>query len=185
MKLLIGLGNIGHQYQLTRHNIGFFVIDDLAQAMNVQFAEKSKFRCDIAEGSMNGEKVLLIKPTTFYNESGQAVRAVIDFYKIDTSDVLAIHDELALPFGLIRARIGGSDAGNNGIKSISAHIGDDYARIRIGIDNDLRGRMQDADFVLSKFSEDEQSQLGLLSVHAKTMAEAFVQGRLDAHTVSV
>lgn len=185
MKLLIGLGNIGHQYQLTRHNIGFFVIDDLAQAMSVQFTEKTKFRCDVAEGSMNGEKVLLVKPMTYYNESGQAVRAVMDFYKIDSSDVLAIHDELALPFGMVRARIGGSDAGNNGIKSISAHIGEQYTRVRLGIHNSLRDKMQDADFVLSKFTEQEQSQLPLLAEHARAMVEAFVQDKLDAHTIAI
>jgi PTH1 family peptidyl-tRNA hydrolase len=185
MKLIIGLGNIGQQYQLTRHNIGFFVVDHIARQFDATFVEKTKFKCDMAEFTFNGEKALLIKPMTYYNESGAAVRAVMDFYKIDTADILAVHDELALPFGTVRARLGGSDAGNNGIKSVTAHVGDQYGRIRVGIKNDHHSQMQDADFVLSKFNKDEQVQLPLLAEHAQVIIEAFLQDTFEPHTVSV
>lgn len=185
MKLIIGLGNIGHQYQLTRHNAGFFVVDNFVQKLGAAFTEKPKFHCDIAEAALHGEKILAIKPTTYYNESGQAVRSVMDFYKIAAADTLAVHDELALPFGIVRTRIGGSHAGNNGIRSISAHIGDQYGRIRIGIKNELRDQMQDADFVLSTFTADEQRQLPLIADHAEVMIESFIRGSLEPHTITV
>lgn len=130
-------------------------IDSLAKTHGTSFAEKTKFGAYLAEFSHSGEKVLLARPTTFYNEVGLAARALIDFYKlIPAEDVLVIHDELALPFGTIRARKKGSDAGNNGIKSLNAHIGQDYARLRIGIHApDHTG--DDAGYVLSKFSAKE------------------------------
>lgn len=151
MKLIVALGNPGLEYAKTRHNIGWQVLDKL----DLAWQEKTKFLGLIAEKPIENEKIIFLKPTTFYNESGQSVRAVMDFYKIPLDNILVIHDELALPIGTIRTRIGGSDAGNNGIKSVSAHIGENYARIRIGIDNDLRSKIDDADFVLSSFSKAE------------------------------
>jgi PTH1 family peptidyl-tRNA hydrolase len=184
-KLIVGLGNLGHEYQLTRHNIGFFTIDEIAQEFGASFSEKSKFKGDVAEFTIGETKVILLKSTTYYNLTGEAVRAVKDFYKIENADILAIHDELAIPFGTIRIRIGGSSAGNNGIKSITEHIGEDYTRIRIGVWNELRDRMQDADFVLSRFNRDEQAQLPLIADHVRTMVEGFVQDKLDHHTITV
>lgn len=151
MKLIVALGNPGLEYTKTRHNIGWQVLDEL----DLAWQEKNKFFGLIAEKSIENEKIIFLKPTTFYNESGQSVRAVVDFYKIPIDNILVIHDELALPIGVIRNRIGGSDAGNNGIKSVSAHVGENYARIRIGVDNDLRSKIDDADFVLSSFSKTE------------------------------
>ena len=108
MKLIIGLGNPEPRYDLTRHNVGFFALDRLADLAGLTFAPKSKFKADMAEFSIGNEKILLAKPTTYYNESGQAARAICDFYKIAPDDVLVIHDELSLPFGTIRTRTGGS-----------------------------------------------------------------------------
>ncbi len=159
MKLIVGLGNIGKEYNGTRHNCGFFMLDTFANNHNLQWQEKSKFKAICAEYTPEAEKVILTKPQTFYNNSGEAVRAVKDFYKIENKDILVIHDELALPFGTIRTRLGGSNAGNNGVKSISAHIGDDYWRVRIGIWNELQEKIDDADFVLSKFSKDESGSI--------------------------
>ena len=155
MKLVVALGNPGLEYTKTRHNIGWQVFDEL----ELSWQEKNKFFGLIAEKSIENEKVIFLKPTTFYNESGQGVRAVMDFYKIPLDNILVIHDELALPLGTIRTRIGGSDAGNNGVKSVSAHIGENYARIRIGIDNDIRPKIDDADFVLDNFSKAESEIL--------------------------
>jgi len=159
MKLILAQGNPGTQYAQTRHNVGFLAIDFFAHQKGVQFQPKPKFLADIAELTEAGEKVLLVKPTTFYNETGQAARALVDFYKLDTTDILVLHDELALPFGTLRTREKGSDAGNNGIKSLNAHLGENYARLRIGTWNELADKQGSFDFVLSKFSGDEMTKL--------------------------
>lgn len=133
---------------------------------------------------IDGEKILFLKPRTFYNDSGKSVRAVIDFYKIPCENVLIIHDELALPFGSVRTRIGGSDAGNNGIKSINTHIGSDTARIRLGIANELREKMNDADFVLASFSLSEREKLSEIIATSKKYIDAFISDNFDSTTHS-
>lgn len=157
MKVIVAQGNPGNQYSRTRHNVGWVCLDRFAVEHEVTFSAKPKFFAEIAELTHGGEKVLLVKPTTFYNESGKSARAIMDFYKLSPKDILVIHDELALGFGKIRVRHKGSDAGNNGIKSLNTHIGQDYARIRIGILNELRSKLPDADFVLSSFSAEENA----------------------------
>lgn len=157
MKLLFGLGNPGDKYQNTRHNTGFLTLDAFAKQQGAEFTDKSKFFAQVAETTIDGEQLLLVKPQTFYNDAGRSYRGIIDFYKLDPSDTLIIHDELALPFGTIRSRIGGSDAGNNGIKSINLHGGESSARLRVGIANQQRAVMGDVDFVLGRFSADEQA----------------------------
>lgn len=159
MKLIIGLGNPEERYINTRHNVGFRVLHEYAAERGVSFQLKEKFRAQIAECSIEGEKVVLAQPTTYYNGSGEAAHLISTFYKLDPTDVLIVHDELALPFGTVRTRIGGSDAGNNGVKSISQHLGPETARIRIGIYNELRDRIDDADFVLSNFTKEEDTSL--------------------------
>jgi PTH1 family peptidyl-tRNA hydrolase len=160
MKIIFAQGNPGAQYANTRHNVGFLIVDTLAAQYRAEFVKKPKFHADIAELSIAGEKVLLVKPATFYNETGQAARALIDFYKLNVStDLIAIHDDLALPLGTLRIRESGRDAGNNGIKSLNAHLGANYARIRVGIYNELRDRIHDADFVLSHFTKSESEML--------------------------
>ncbi len=160
MKLIFAQGNPGLQYARTRHNVGFNVLDAIAQAESSSWKTDSKFKAELAEIQLHGEKILLAKPLSFYNETGQVARAIVDFYKLEpASDVLVIHDELALPFGTVRIREKGSDAGNNGIKSLNAHLGPDYGRIRIGIWNELRDQIDDAAFVLSKFTSHETKEL--------------------------
>jgi PTH1 family peptidyl-tRNA hydrolase len=179
MKIIFAQGNPGSEFAFTRHNIGFYMIDRLAESQSAAFTPKPKFHAEIAEISMNGEKALLVKPTTYYNETGRAARALVDFYKLNpVSDLLVIHDDLALPFGVIRTRPSGSDAGNNGIKSLNAHLGEHYGRIRIGIYNDLRDRIPDADFVLAKFTGEETMQLPALLDATKGFAAAFMNGEL-------
>ncbi|MGH7196298.1 MAG: aminoacyl-tRNA hydrolase [Candidatus Saccharimonadales bacterium] len=157
MKLIVGLGNLGAHFDGTRHNVGFAMCDIIATVHGAEWTKKDKFKAHIAE--LKSDKILLVKPTTYYNLSGETVRAVMDFYKLSAADVLVIHDELALSFGTVRTRVGGSDAGNNGIKSISQHIGSEYARIRIGIANEHTPRNDAADFVLSRLGKEESETL--------------------------
>jgi PTH1 family peptidyl-tRNA hydrolase len=181
MKIIFAQGNPGAQYANTRHNIGFLIVDHLAKQHRAEFLKKPKFHADIAEMSIAGEKVLLVKPATFYNETGQAARMLIDFYKLDASvDFLAIHDDLALPLGTIRIREKGRDAGNNGIKSLNAHLGSNYARVRIGIYNELRDRIHDADFVLSNFTKDEATILtDSITPKVIDLVNAFCAGNIE------
>lgn len=186
MKIILAQGNPGSQYARTRHNTGFIVLDHLAATEGGTWKDGGKFKASVAEITLSGEKIVLVKPLSFYNETGQVSRAFVDFYKLDPSkDVLVIHDELALPFGTIRVREKGSDAGNNGIKSINAHLGESYARIRIGIYTERRDLMDDADFVLSAFSEDELKRLTkLTNEKIIPLVEAFAKGELEpvSHT---
>lgn len=160
MKLILAQGNPGQKYQKNRHNSGFMILDTLAKKHQLVWQENARFQAEIAKGKINDQDVILAKPTTFYNETGQSARAIIDYYKLQPSDnFLLIHDDLAIAFGSIRVRQKGSDGGNNGVKSINAHIGQNYWRIRIGIGNELNQRIDDADFVLSNFSKAEAEQL--------------------------
>lgn len=182
MKLIIGLGNPEARYKHTRHNVGFRVLGEYAAGKGVEFQLREKFRACIAELSVDGEKVILAKPTTYYNNVGEAGRLIADFYKLDPADILIIHDELALPFGTIRTRLGGSDAGNNGVKSLNQHLGAETARIRIGVSNELRDRIDNADFVLSNFTREEDEALtSAIFPKAVTIIDEFVASNF-AHT---
>ncbi len=182
MKLILGLGNTGKAYEGTRHNIGFTVLDEFASRNSAEFKEFPKFKGTLANLNFGGEKVALLKPSTFYNLSGEAARSVMDFYKISPRDVLVVHDELMLPFGTVRTREGGSDAGNNGIKSLSAHVGDETYRIRIGIGNELRESRGDADFVLSHFTSEEKTKLPMLLSTVLEKIDVFIGGKLEPTT---
>jgi PTH1 family peptidyl-tRNA hydrolase len=184
MKLIIGLGNPEEKYSNTRHNVGFRMLNDYAAQKTASFKSAAKFKADIAELQTGSDKVILAKPTTYYNLSGEAARAITDFYKIDPADVLVIHDELALPFGTIRTRIGGSDAGNNGVKSINQHLGTETSRIRIGVYNELRDRIDDAEFVLGKFSQEEADTLAEKQQKIASLIDAFITGSFEATTHS-
>lgn len=186
MKIIFAQGNPGIQYNKTRHNIGYIFAELLAKKWGVDFTAKSKFHADIAEVSRAGEKILIARPTTFYNDTGQSARMIIDFYKLDpANDFLVIHDDLALPFGTIRTREQGRDAGNNGIKSLNAHIGEQHKRIRVGIYNPLRDRMHDADFVLGTFSPDEQKTLPELFAVAEPFIDHFIDGSFPSTKVTI
>ena len=132
MRLLVGLGNPGAAYSRNRHNIGFMAADEIVRRHNF-LGWKAKFQGEIAEGTIDGEKVLVLKPGTFMNLSGQSVGAVLNFYKIEPNDVFVFYDELDLAPGKMRIKQAGGSGGHNGIKSLDAHIGADYWRIRLGI----------------------------------------------------
>jgi peptidyl-tRNA hydrolase, PTH1 family len=159
MLLIAGLGNPGPRYQATRHNVGFRVIDELARQCGVPAsAFKDRFHGEVASARLPGtaDDVLLLRPQTFMNESGRSVQAACTFYKIKPSELIVAHDELDLPFADVRLKQGGGDGGNRGIRSITAALGPDYIRIRLGIGRpppDFRGDV--ADFVLQAFPSAE------------------------------
>ena len=186
MKIIFAQGNPGSQYAQTRHNIGWIIIDQIAAAHNATFRAQPKFHADIAEMTIGGEKILLTKPKTFYNDTGISARALVDFYKLDYShDLLVIHDELALPFGTIRVRERGSDAGNNGIKSLIAHLGDAFWRIRVGVWHESRNQQDDVSFVLGKFSRAEYDHILTTFVpYISNVSNEFVTGSLKASSIS-
>lgn len=184
MKLILGLGNPGPEYTTTRHNVGFMALDQYVAMNNLPaFQLKTKFQAEISEFSPQGEKIILAKPTTFYNLSGQAARAIIDFYRIDTKDLLVIHDDSALEFGKIRLRRGGQDAGNNGLKSLYQHIEPVFWHVRIGTNTSQRQRIGDVNFVLGGFSANETSTLKEWVLPTTTLAvETFLTGNLEPTT---
>lgn len=161
-KFLVGLGNPGQKYERTRHNVGFEVIDRLAKSWSVQLADNKRFHGSIGETrTVSGERLILLKPTTYMNRSGQSVRAVIDWYKLVPSDVLVIYDDMDLPIGKLRLRLSGSAGGHNGMKSIISHLGTQaFPRLRLGISR--AGSSVDQDkravvgHVLGKFASDER-----------------------------
>jgi PTH1 family peptidyl-tRNA hydrolase len=132
MKLLAGLGNPGASYAQNRHNVGFMAVDAIAAAHGFG-PWRSKFQGEIAEGRLGTNKALLLKPGTYMNLSGDAVRAAMSFYKLEPADVIVFHDELDLPAGRVRVKTGGGHAGHNGLRSIEAHVGPVFTRVRIGI----------------------------------------------------
>ena len=168
--LFVGLGNPGKEYDLTRHNVGFMTLDYFIKQNNLPaFKDNKKFEGQLSEGTLNNKRLILLKPTTFMNNSGQAVQKVANFYKIKPENIIAIYDELALPFGQIRTRIGGQDAGHNGVKSLISHLSQNFGRIRIGINNELSTKATTTDFVLKKFTKDEQEKLEAIISEASTI----------------
>lgn len=151
MYLIAGLGNPGKEYETTRHNVGFMTIDCLADKIGCDVTTR-KFLGFTGSGMLAGEKVILLKPQTYMNASGESVRAAADFYKLEPDHVIVIYDDISLDVGSVRIRAKGSAGGHNGMKSIIAHLGTEaYPRVRIGI-GDKPPRMDLADYVLSHFS---------------------------------
>ena len=161
MKLIVGLGNPGNQYNFTRHNSGFLALDFYFKLHDLEWADKPKFGAIYAKTSLNGEDYIFLKPQDYYNESGHSVREFMRYHKLSLSDILVICDDFNLEFGKIRYRMGGSAGGNNGLKSIIAALQtDEFPRLRIGTGNDeLRRKLGDVDFVLSKFTPEEKEKL--------------------------
>ena len=154
MKLIVGLGNPGREYELTRHNIGFMAIDELAKRWNISLNEQ-KFKGVFGAGFVNGEKVILLKPLTYMNLSGESIRPLMDYYKIDVEDFVVLYDDLDIPVGKLRLRMKGSAGGHNGVKSTISHLGtQEFQRIRMGIDRPKNG-MKVGDYVLGRFTSEE------------------------------
>jgi PTH1 family peptidyl-tRNA hydrolase len=160
MKLFVGLGNPGPKYAANRHNIGFLALDRIASAHNFG-PWRDKFQGQISEGKLGGDKVLLLKPATFMNLSGQSVQAALEFYKLTPADLVVFHDELDLEPGRMRLKQGGGHAGHNGLRSIIQHLGPDYTRVRLGIGHPGHKDAVSA-YVLSDFAKSEQDWLDRL-----------------------
>lgn len=170
MKWFVGLGNPGTAYQDTRHNVGFMVIDELAKRWDIKVTT-SKCKALVGEGNVNGTKVVLIKPMTYMNLSGEAVRAYLDYYKADPEDGVIIYDDLDTETGRLRLRYKGSAGGHNGIKSLIQHLNtQQFNRIRMGISRPQPG-MDIADYVLSKFPKSEKEALAAMIEQACDAAE--------------
>jgi len=170
MKLIVGLGNPGKDYALTRHNVGFMVVNALINDLGLKV--QAKFKGEIAQTSLGGEPVILLKPHTYMNASGESVRLVMDYYKIDAKDLLVIYDDLDLPVGKVRLREKGSAGGHNGMKSIIQHLNtSDFPRCRIGIDK--HPMIPTVDYVLGKFTKQEEDDVVNAILKAKQAASDF------------
>lgn len=158
MKLIVGLGNPGGKYEKNRHNAGFMVVDVLVKALGFsEFKENGKFKALISEGEFEGEKVLLVKPQTFMNNSGEAVQKLVSYYKVDWADLWVVYDDLDLDLGVIRVREKGSAGTHNGMRSLVEHLGEEFPRFRFGIGSEEAAKYREiADFVLTNFTSDEE-----------------------------
>ncbi len=170
MKLIVGLGNIGDKYVFTRHNIGFMAADMIAIENGAQFKEEKKFKCFLTRFKNNNEDIILIKPTTYMNLSGESVIAVMNYYKIDPKDVIIIYDDLSLPLGKMRIRVNGSSGGHNGVKSIIKHLNsEDFPRLKLGIGP--QPGIPSETFVLQNFSKEQLTEVKSI---IKKAAEAVI-----------
>ena len=177
MKLIVGLGNPGAKFRGTRHNIGFAVVDELAHRRSVEF-DASPVEALVAK--VRGvEPVLLAKPLTFMNASGEAVGGLTRYFKIEPADLLVVVDEVQLPLGKLRARARGSAGGHNGLKSLIAHLGEGFARLRIGVG---RGEMRRdmADHVLARFDAEEAAEVERMTTRAADASEMFITSGIEA-----
>ncbi len=154
MKLVVGLGNPGAVYAQPRHKIGFMVADELAKSRELFFSAESKFKAEVARG----EDLIIAKPQTFMNLSGGAIQALMHFYKLAPADVWVIFDDVDVPFGRLRIRVGGT-SGHQGIRSIIQHVGLDFVRVRVGISLNDRARERSEEYVLKPFNPDEREKL--------------------------
>jgi PTH1 family peptidyl-tRNA hydrolase len=178
VKAIVGLGNPGPQYRGTRHNVGFEVVDLLARRASVGF-ESAPAEALIAKWRLPDDSILLVKPLTFMNLSGQAVGELARYFKIDVADLLVVVDEVHLPLGKLRARKRGSAGGHNGLKSVIAHLGDEFARLRVGVGRGTDQRNL-ADHVLSRFEKDEAAEAERMTARAADAAEMFITSGIEA-----
>lgn len=176
--LIVGLGNPGKQYENTKHNIGFWGVDELARRHGLVFG-KTERKAKTADGLIQGRRALLAKPQTYMNLSGEAVRSLVDFYKVELPNILVIYDDLDLPLGTLRLRMTGSAGGQKGIKSIIQHLGtQDFNRVRIGIGRPP-GRMDPAAYVLHPFVGDDAITARLMVDRAADAVETWLQDGIE------
>jgi PTH1 family peptidyl-tRNA hydrolase len=180
IRLIIGLGNPGREYESTRHNAGFWWVDGLAHAQKLDFRSETKFHGLAARGQLHGHEMLLFKPQTFMNASGRAVGALAQFYKIAPAEMLVVHDELDLPPGVARLKMDGGHGGHNGLKDIIAHLGTkDFWRLRLGI-----GHPGDRDgvsnYVLNNPRSEEHELIQVAMHKAHSVAHLIIEGKIEA-----
>ncbi len=177
MKLIVGLGNYGKEYEETRHNVGFMVVDKLADKLKI-YDFKEKFSGLVGEGNYKGEKVILLKPQTYMNLSGNSIIQVVNFYKLDVEeDIIVIYDDMALPLGKLRIREKGSAGGHNGIKSIISHMGEKFLRIKFGIgQSESQDKEKIVNFVIGRFTKEEKEEISEVLVNAGEAALELING---------
>jgi len=176
--IIFGLGNPGREYERTRHNIGFIAVDKLSITWKIDLS-RVRYKSLTGEGKFNGNKIILVKPLTFMNRSGNAVRSFMNFYKITPERMLVIHDDLDLPFGSLRLRSNGGSAGQRGMASIISAIGTDaFSRLRLGIGRPP-GRMDAADYVLQKFNNKDQEDLDFVMSAVVGAVETLIKEGID------
>jgi len=180
IRLIVGLGNPGPEYETTRHNVGFWWVDELAHANKLNFKSESKFHGLTAREKLHGHDVLLLKPQTFMNDSGRSVGSLAQFYKIEPAEILVVHDELDLPPGVARLKMGGGHGGHNGLKDIVAHLGTkDFWRLRIGIGHP-GDRAEVVNYVLGNPRKEEREQIEDALLKAKGIANLIIEGKTEA-----
>ena len=178
MFLVVGLGNPEDEYEGTRHNVGFEVADTLARRAGVRFSDK-KFKARMARGEIAGESCVLLKPQTYMNLSGESVGPAAGFFKLTTSEIIVVHDELDLPIGRIKLKKGGGHGGHNGLRSLKQHLPDDaFVRVRIGIGRPPPG-WDPADFVLSRFTKAERGEAERAVDEAADAVESILKDGID------
>ena len=180
IRLIVGLGNPGREYQDTRHNVGFWWVDELARAHKFNFNVEAKFHGLTARGSLHGHEVWLLKPQTFMNVSGRAVGALAQFYKITPAEILVVHDELDLPPGVARLKNGGGHGGHNGLKDIIAQLGTkDFWRLRIGIGHP-GDRNEVSNYVLGTARREDRDLIDEATQRSLVVAPLIIAGKLEA-----
>lgn len=178
MYIIVGLGNPGEKYNGTRHNIGFDVITTLADKFNIKM-DIGKYKALCGKGVINGEKVILVKPMTYMNLSGECLRQLVDYYKVDPSDIIIIFDDISLDVGQIRLRKKGSAGGHNGIKSIIQHLGtQEFYRIKVGV-GDKPKEWDLADYVLGRFPENEKAKVNESINRSIEACETILENDID------
>ena len=183
MLLFVGLGNPTPDSENNRHNVGFKIIDSINKKFSLS-KQKPKFKGLLTTGNIGDKKVYAIKPLTFMNNSGICIRELIEYFKIEVEDVIVFHDDLDLEFGKIKAKIGGSSAGHNGIASIDKFIGKDYSRVRIGIGKP-KNNIEISDYVLQNFDEDESAGIEKISKNITDSISILVEKKLDLFSSTV
>jgi peptidyl-tRNA hydrolase, PTH1 family len=179
-RIVVGLGNPGPEYAGNRHNLGWRVVDLLAEQRGDRFKKGARGFADVVETRIGDERVVLAKPRSYMNESGGRVKAVLNFYKVSPEQLIVVHDELDIPFAQVRLKVGGGPGGHNGVRSVDAALGTkDYARVRVGIGRPP-GRMDPADFVLRDFSAAERKELPLLIERGADAVETLLRQGLAA-----
>lgn len=175
MKMIVGLGNIGTRYDETRHNTGFMVVDQLARDYHLGAFTHLKQEAVAVSGVINGEKVMLVKPTTFMNDSGRAVGPLVDYYGVDLDDLVIVNDDLDMPVGKVRLKTHGASGGHNGLKSIISALGTkNFNRVKVGIDHPQHGTV--VSHVLGKFSKEERPKFDQAVEHAEHALEDWING---------
>ena len=180
IRLIVGLGNPGREYESTRHNVGFWWVEELARAQKLNFKSDSKFHGLTARGQVQGHEIMLLMPQTFMNHSGRAVGALAQFFKIEPAEMLVIHDELDLPPGVARLKMGGGHGGHNGLKDIIAHLGTkDFWRLRIGIGHP-GDRAEVSNYVLGDPRREERELIDEAMQKAQNIAYMVIEGKTEA-----